>query len=264
MDLLLPGATASSLYPHGLCPLQASHHPPGDQLHHLLAAALVWPRSQDHAGAGILLWDGHRHRGGLLCLHLQRGQPGALPEGERLLQECHAGGLHGGLRAGQLLVSLAGLSYFYLNVISLASVSVAFLFSLFLPMPKKSMFFHATPSQEALPKPPGTDAVSEEPQKDHKPVGKEVFTDSGNPDDGQVTNPKPGNVALRVFVQWVQDLKQCYSSKHLFYWSLWWAFSTAGYNQVLNYVQVLWDYKAPSQSSVYNGAVEAIATFGGK
>ncbi|KAB0357547.1 hypothetical protein FD754_001703 [Muntiacus muntjak] len=163
----------------------------------------------------------------------------------------------------QLLVSLAGLSYFYLNVISLASVSVAFLFSLFLPMPKKSMFFHAKPSQEVLPKPPGMDAVSEEPQKDHKPVGKEVFTDSGDPDDGQVTNSKPGNVALRVFVQWLQDLKQCYSSKHLFYWSLWWAFSTAGYNQVLNYVQVLWDYKAPSQNSIYNGAVEAIATFGG-
>ncbi|XP_057601655.1 thiamine transporter 2 [Hippopotamus amphibius kiboko] len=164
----------------------------------------------------------------------------------------------------QLLVSLAGLPYFYLNVISLVSVSVAFLFSLFLPMPKKSMFFHAQPSKEAPPKPPGKDAASEGPQKDHEPVGKGVFTISGNPCDGQLSDPKPENVALRVFTQWLQDLKKCYSSKHLFYWSLWWAFSTAGFNQVLNYVQVLWDYKAPSQSStVYNGAVEAIATFGG-
>ncbi|XP_036714100.1 thiamine transporter 2 [Balaenoptera musculus] len=163
----------------------------------------------------------------------------------------------------QLLVSLASLSYFYLNVLSLASVSMAFLFSLFLPMPKKSMFFHAKPSKEAPPKPPGKDAVLEEPQKDHEPAGQ-VFTVSGNPYDGQWSSPKPENVALRVFVQWLQDLKECYSSKHLFYWSLWWAFSTAGFNQVLNYVQVLWDYKAPGQSSViYNGAVEAIATFGG-
>ncbi|KAB0394343.1 hypothetical protein E2I00_003868 [Balaenoptera physalus] len=163
----------------------------------------------------------------------------------------------------QLLVSLANLSYFYLNVLSLASVSMAFLFSLFLPMPKKSMFFHAKPSKEAPPKPPGKDAVLEEPQKDHEPAGQ-VFTVSGNPYDGQWSSPKPENVALRVFVQWLQDLKECYSSKHLFYWSLWWAFSTAGFNQVLNYVQVLWDYKAPGQSSViYNGAVEAIATFGG-
>ncbi|XP_061061562.1 thiamine transporter 2 [Eubalaena glacialis] len=163
----------------------------------------------------------------------------------------------------QLLVSLASLSYFYLNVISLASVSMALLFSLFLPMPKKSMFFHAKPSKEAPPKPPGKDAVLEEPQKDHEPAGQ-VFTVSGNPYDGQWSSPKPESVALRVFVQWLQDLKECYSSKHLFYWSLWWAFSTAGFNQVLNYVQVLWDYKAPGQSSViYNGAVEAIATFGG-
>ena len=51
----------------------------------------------------------------------------------------------------QLLVFLASLSYFYLNIISLASVSVAFLFSLFLPMPKKSMFFHAKSSKDALP-----------------------------------------------------------------------------------------------------------------
>uniref|UniRef100_A0A8C0A9S2 Thiamine transporter 2 n=1 Tax=Bos mutus grunniens TaxID=30521 RepID=A0A8C0A9S2_BOSMU len=74
----------------------------------------------------------------------------------------------------QLLVFLASLSYFYLNIISLASVSVAFLFSLFLPMPKKSMFFHAKST-----------------------VGK-VFTDLRNPDGGQVTDPKPLNIALSV------------------------------------------------------------------
>uniref|UniRef100_A0A673V4F5 Solute carrier family 19 member 3 n=1 Tax=Suricata suricatta TaxID=37032 RepID=A0A673V4F5_SURSU len=177
----------------------------------------------------------------------------------------------------QLLVSLASLSYFYLNVISLASVSVAFLSSLFLPMPEKSMFFHGTPSKGALPKSPGTpskgalpkspgtDASSKELQKDPKPVCKGLFTFSGNLGDGPLNNPEPGNVTLRVFVQWFQDLKGCYSSKHLFYWSLWWAFSTAGFNQVLNYVQILWDYKAPSQrSAIYNGAVEALATFGGQ
>ncbi|XP_022356159.1 thiamine transporter 2-like [Enhydra lutris kenyoni] len=164
----------------------------------------------------------------------------------------------------QLLVSLARLSYFYLNVISLASVSVAFLFSLLLPMPKKSMFFHAKPSTGASPKPRGRDAFLEEPQKGHKPVYQEIFTFSRNLDDGSLSTPKPENVTLTVFVQWFQDLKECYSSEQLFYWSLWWAFSTAGFNQVLNYVQILWDYKAPSQSStIYNGAVEALATFGG-
>ncbi|XP_006760457.2 PREDICTED: thiamine transporter 2 [Myotis davidii] len=169
----------------------------------------------------------------------------------------------------QLLVSLAKMSYFYLNVICLVSVSVAFLFSLFLPMPKKSMFFHAKPNKEAH-MPLSTNTVLDEPREgatpgcDEEKPTSETVTASGNLGDGQLSSPKPENVAWRVFVQWFQDLKECYSSKRLLYWSLWWALSTAGFNQVLNYVQILWDYKAPSQNSfIYNGAVEAIATFGG-
>ncbi|KAI5930515.1 Thiamine transporter 2 [Manis javanica] len=118
----------------------------------------------------------------------------------------------------QLLVSLANLSYFYFNVITLASVSVAFLVSLSLPMPKKSMFFHANPSKEAPPNPPGKDAFLEGPPKDQGPVCQGLFTISGNLGDGQLSSPKPGKGALRAFVQWFQDLKEGYSSKHLFSW----------------------------------------------
>ncbi|XP_066201702.1 thiamine transporter 2 [Saccopteryx leptura] len=168
----------------------------------------------------------------------------------------------------QLLVSLAGVAYFYLNVISLASVSLAFFFSLFLPMPKKSMFFHAKPSKD-VEKPSSAGAGSGGPREGEAPGCEEKATSErastlGSLDNGRWSGRKPENVALRVFVQWFQDLKECYSSKHLFYWSLWWALSTAGFNQILNYIQILWDHKAPSQNtSVYNGAVEAIATFGG-
>ncbi|KAL2775229.1 thiamine transporter 2 isoform 1 [Daubentonia madagascariensis] len=169
----------------------------------------------------------------------------------------------------QLLVSLASLSYFYLNVISMVSVSTAFIFSLFLPMPKKSMFFHAKPSKE-IKKSSSMSAVLAEPHEgealgcEKEKSTSEIPTTSGNMNGDQLSSPKLKSVALKVFVQWFLDLKECYSSKHLFYWSLWWAFSTAGFNQVLNYVQILWDYKAPSQDSfIYNGAVEAIATFGG-
>uniref|UniRef100_A0A8C0XSJ4 Thiamine transporter 2 n=1 Tax=Castor canadensis TaxID=51338 RepID=A0A8C0XSJ4_CASCN len=150
----------------------------------------------------------------------------------------------------QLLVSLANLAYFYLNVISLASVSVAFFFSLFLPMPKKSMFFHAKPNKEAPRKPLGQDAVLEVAHEDHITAHQEPFTISGNLEGSQLGNSKPGNGALRNFVQWFQDLKECYSSKRLFYWSLWWALSTA-------------DYKAPFPSSTTYNGVEALVTFGG-
>lgn len=164
----------------------------------------------------------------------------------------------------QLLVSLATVPYSYLFYISLACVSGAFFFSLFLPMPEKSMFFHTTYDRDAQQKPLGQDTVLEEAQKNHKTARPELPTTSGKPGDGKLSNPEPENVTLRVFVSWFQDLKECYSSKHLFYWSLWWAFATSGYNQILNYVQVLWEHKAPSQdSSIYNGAVEAAATFGG-
>ncbi|XP_051009911.1 thiamine transporter 2 [Acomys russatus] len=163
----------------------------------------------------------------------------------------------------QVLVSLASLPYFYLFVISLACVSVAFVFSIFLPMPKKSMFFHTKSDTEACQKPPEQGTALEEAQN-HKSAPPELFATSVDPGDREQSNPGLENTASKHFVHWFQDLKECYSSKHLVYWSLWWAFATAGYNQVLNYVQVLWEHKAPSQdSSIYNGAVEASATFGG-
>ncbi|XP_030349847.1 thiamine transporter 2-like [Strigops habroptila] len=164
---------------------------------------------------------------------------------------------------GQLLVSLADVSYFHLHAITLASVSLAFLCSFFLPMPQKSMFFHRKEISETLPgiektvatvssdRPPSCQEDKSSPSADRAPALEQ-----------QTGNAKPQNHVLRVLVQLSKDLRDCYSSRKLLYWSLWWALATAGFNQVLNYIQVLWDFRAPSHSSaVYNGAVEAIATF---
>uniref|UniRef100_A0A8C9KX16 Solute carrier family 19 member 3 n=1 Tax=Serinus canaria TaxID=9135 RepID=A0A8C9KX16_SERCA len=80
--------------------------------------------------------------------------------------------------------------------------------------------------------------------------------------DKNLTTEEVCNYSLNVLLQLGRDLRDCYGSRRLLCWSLWWALATAGFNQVLNYVQVLWDLRAPSHSStVYNGAVEAIATF---
>ncbi|XP_059678767.1 thiamine transporter 2 [Gavia stellata] len=164
---------------------------------------------------------------------------------------------------GQLLVSLADVSYFYLNAITLASVSLAFVCSFFLPMPQKSMFFHRKDVSETLPGPDKVVATagSDRPSSCQEDKGS-VSADRGPTPEHQADNAKPQNHVLRVLVQLSKDLRDCYSSRKLLYWSLWWALATAGFNQVLNYIQVLWDFKAPSHSSaVYNGAVEAIATF---
>ncbi|XP_062987562.1 thiamine transporter 2 [Elgaria multicarinata webbii] len=165
---------------------------------------------------------------------------------------------------GQILVSLAHVSYFYLNAISLASVSVAFISAFFLPMPQKSMFFHRKSSLEAPIGPTNKDApnVSGQPcyQQDKDLTVSSV--NSQNLPEYPLPKIQKQNHFLTVLWQLCRDLKECYSTKKLLYWSIWWALATAGFNQILNYVQVLWDDKAPSHSSaVYNGAVEAIATF---
>ncbi|NXX76639.1 S19A3 protein, partial [Urocolius indicus] len=164
---------------------------------------------------------------------------------------------------GQLLVSLADVSYFHLNAITLASVGLAFLCSFFLPMPQKSMFFHRKEGSEPPPAPEkaaatlGSDGPSSCQEDKSSASADGGLTPQQHPDSAS-----PPHHVLRVLVQLSKDLRDCYSSRQLLYWSLWWALATAGFNQVLNYVQVLWDFRAPSHSSaVYNGAVEAIATF---
>ncbi|KFO94958.1 Thiamine transporter 2, partial [Calypte anna] len=157
---------------------------------------------------------------------------------------------------GQLLVSLAGVSYFHLNAITLASVSLAFLCSFFLPTPHRTMFFHRKDGPEALPAPQkGLDSL--------RPEDRDSGSDGQGPaPQQQAEGAQAQSSVLRVLVQLSKDLRDCYSSRKLLYWSLWWALATAGFNQVVNYIQVLWDFRAPSHSSaVYNGAVEAIATF---
>ncbi|XP_018424001.1 PREDICTED: thiamine transporter 2 [Nanorana parkeri] len=160
---------------------------------------------------------------------------------------------------GQLLVSLAGVSYFYLNVISLVSVSVAFLCSLVLPMPKRSMFFHRKETGDAAGKKSGDSKPSvnnmEAPQCGEL-QNCEITTEPDTKNENIETN------VCKMLLLLFKDIKECYSSSQLIYWSLWWALATAGYNQVINYVQILWEHVEPAQNStIYNGGVEAVSTF---
>ncbi|KFO54573.1 Thiamine transporter 2, partial [Corvus brachyrhynchos] len=133
----------------------------------------------------------------------------------------------------------------------------------FLPMPQRSMFFHRKDTSEPLP---GADK-GVAAGSSHRPSSCQEEKSPNPAARGPTPQPQAGNARphshmLSVLLQLAKDLRDCYSSRKLLYWSLWWALATAGFNQVVNYVQVLWDFRAPSHSSaVYNGAVEAIATF---
>uniref|UniRef100_A0A3Q1HDN6 Solute carrier family 19 member 3b n=1 Tax=Anabas testudineus TaxID=64144 RepID=A0A3Q1HDN6_ANATE len=71
------------------------------------------------------------------------------------------------------------------------------------------------------------------------------------------------NVATAVHLLW-QSFRESYSSRHVIYWSLWWALATSGYVQVFNYIQLMWDHIEPSAtSSIYNGGVEAVCSLVG-
>lgn len=142
-----------------------------------------------------------------------------------------------GASLGQVLLSVAGLDLFYLNAITLGLEIVAFLISLCLPMPKTSLFFKGAQTP---------------------PTGKDsLVQDSGAGWCSRENIIRAGHLLWRSF-------KESYSSSKLICWSLWWALATAGYTQIFNYCQLLWDHIEPSAtSSIYNGAVEAVSCLAG-
>ncbi|XP_056138871.1 uncharacterized protein LOC130115285 [Lampris incognitus] len=167
-----------------------------------------------------------------------------------------------GATLGQLLVSLAGMDYFYINAITLGIMSVAFIVSLWLPLPQRGIFFQgkiagSQREEEVMEEKKGGD---EEAVKNEKEVGtgaqKTKRQGSGN-------WCSRDNVVHASQLLW-RSFKESYSSRHLVYWSLWWALATAGYVQVFNYIQLMWDHIEPSAtSSIYNGGVEAVCTLVG-
>uniref|UniRef100_A0A4W5KKS4 Solute carrier family 19 member 2 n=1 Tax=Hucho hucho TaxID=62062 RepID=A0A4W5KKS4_9TELE len=143
-----------------------------------------------------------------------------------------------GSLAGQLLVSVAQIPLLYLSIITLVSAILAFVAPWFLPMPGKSLFFHKSQGTEG-----------------EKPV-KLFFSEHLTSDGGRASS---GLVdVLRIL--W-EDFLQCYSCPALLAWSVWWALSTCGYFQLVNYVQALWEKVLPSQEfEIYNGYVETVST----
>uniref|UniRef100_A0A672F6J2 Thiamine transporter 1-like n=1 Tax=Salarias fasciatus TaxID=181472 RepID=A0A672F6J2_SALFA len=125
---------------------------------------------------------------------------------------------------GQLLVSFDLLSYNNILVLTMVLTAVALFTSLFLPMPQRSMFFH---QKQKTPQEQG-DGMSE--ARKHSGISK-ISLDEVKKEDEK----KPEE---DVLLQLWRDFRECYSSRQLLYWSVWWALATCGYNQTVNYVQV--------------------------
>ncbi|CAG6005230.1 unnamed protein product [Menidia menidia] len=173
---------------------------------------------------------------------------------------------------GQLLVSFHLMSYYNILVFTLVLTAMAFFTSCFLPMPKQSMFFHRKrPGQPATDETKGqTDAPVEAARHSRSNTSQEVMREERAEGRGTADNAErelkveihresksPESCSQVIRILW-RDFRLCYSSRQLLYWSVWWAMATCGYNQTVNYVQVLWEHVQPSQNfSIYNGGVEA-------
>ncbi|XP_056089589.1 thiamine transporter 1 [Rhinichthys klamathensis goyatoka] len=159
---------------------------------------------------------------------------------------------------GQVLVSVAQVPLFYLSVITLVSSCIAFVAPWFLPMPVKSLFFHErerSSRDEAVLEPMNRGQLIEKPEDPESKM--QLSADERT----TLRDNTSSSRLLEVLKMLWADFLQCYSSSTLLAWSVWWALSTCGYFQVINYAQALWEKILPSNDfEIYNGYVETIST----
>ncbi|KAM9766966.1 thiamine transporter 1 [Menidia menidia] len=169
---------------------------------------------------------------------------------QRATGYCRSAALFGsaaGSLIGQLLLSVAGVELIHLVIITLASAALAFAAPWFLPMPKRSLFFH-TVAGEAEDKPSS-------PQTAEDPETKELMIPKSPKAEGRSSG------LAEVLRMLFRDFVQCYKCRPLLAWSVWWALATCGYFQIVNYAQALWEGVRPSQEyDIYNGYVETLST----
>nr|XP_002131058.1 thiamine transporter 1-like isoform X2 [Ciona intestinalis] len=173
-------------------------------------------------------------------------------------------GLFLGSLIGQLLVLFADVTYFDLNIFSLVNVSIAFVISWFLPMPKKTLFFF-TEEEDMSGSIESTYLNEENPAEKASEVNADGITIEERGPTFLAPKPNPKNESKidwkGVLVRLWADVKSCYMNTVLLRWSVWWALSTCGWLLVVNYAQNLWEtIYSSAEGEVYNGAVEAAAT----
>jgi len=177
----------------------------------------------------------------------------------------------------QILVSTGTLDYYQLNFISLSAVTLATVWALFLPPVKHSMYFnriHVDRQDEIT----GTknhgatigNSISESPELSQDPYA-EVTESMSHGVQTHSTSTLQNNQA-RLNNRWKtayyylwKDFTSAYTNPYVVKWSFWFALSTCGFLQVLNYVQLAWgliitENNLNKDSEIYHGAVEAIYT----
>ncbi|XP_072235447.1 thiamine transporter 1 [Leuresthes tenuis] len=174
---------------------------------------------------------------------------------QRVTSYCRSITLFGsaaGSLMGQLLLSLAEVELLHLVIITLASAAVAFAAPWFLPMPKRTLFFHKSPgAAEDKPSSGNTSQMEKAEDSETKEPMISRHSEAQSRSSGLVE-------VLRMLFN---DFVQCYRCRPLLAWSVWWALATCGYFQIINYAQALWENIRPSHDyEIFNGYVETLST----
>ncbi|XP_035478098.1 thiamine transporter 1 isoform X2 [Scophthalmus maximus] len=176
---------------------------------------------------------------------------------QRVTGYCRSVALFGsavGSLAGQLLLSVAKAQLRHLVIVTLASATLAFVVPWFLPMPKRSLFFHKSGERQRTI---STSLTEKEDSESKAPLNSQEASTVSSCSGAQSQSSTPVEVLRMLF----QDFLQCYRCRPLLAWSLWWALATCGYFQVVNYAQALWENIRPSTNhEIYNGYVETLST----
>ncbi|KAE8278704.1 Thiamine transporter 1 [Larimichthys crocea] len=164
-----------------------------------------------------------------------------------------------GSLAGQLLLSVAKVQLLHLVIITLTSATVAFIAPWFLPMPRRSLFFHKSPgASEERPQDSNTTLLEKAEDSESKvPLNTKKASMISRSSEAESHRSGLRDVLRMLF----DDFLQCYRCRPLLAWSVWWALATCGYFQVVNYAQALWENICPSSDyEIYNGYVETLST----
>ncbi|XP_039439306.1 thiamine transporter 1-like isoform X3 [Culex pipiens pallens] len=193
---------------------------------------------------------------------------------------------------GQTLVSTGTMDLRQLNYITLGAQAFSLLWSFVLPAVKSSVYFYHDANDDGQDK--ADDGATRE-----KEVREEIGSDAATTTVSASVNHKSGgdpltgsimaiagsnNPALKSDVNPTSAVTSkarsgfsCHRAGHLLWthftaaytnltvvqWSLWWSLAMAGFIQVANYVQLLWQEINTDQEYLYNGAAEALLTLFG-
>lgn len=146
----------------------------------------------------------------------------------------------------QLTASFDLLNYHQLNYLTLSSLIIATIWSIFLPSVGQSIYFHR---------------VSNDKEKNLVTIQS---IDQLQPNDSQKlcdksSKTEPGTLLYQIKSAYALLWKHfvlAYTNYRVIKWSVWWALSTSGYLMVATYSQLLWQTAVKPGDRIYNGAVD--------